>query len=235
MMYWNKTKFSTIFLIFLSAAHWLKIILLQTAHSHPTLCPFTEALPPWFEELCCALWWGGWIWLESLPPPPRAHCHWPALTPRKMWGHQGHRRQPLPGWWLLRHLCNHEKNSSVKAGHCHMNRGEFLNRLAQQQIPIMQPGLAVVTITPRKQNLLFYALSLDKILNIYGWLLHFIPPFCQKVVVLVSSSQQLQTCESTFSDDNNLMRWFNMTDQGHFMWLIKDWFAPTLDYFYWEF
>lgn len=40
----------------------------------------------------------------------------------------------LPSW----------ENSPVKTGHCHTNGDEFLNRLAQQQIPILQPGLPFI-------------------------------------------------------------------------------------------
>lgn len=86
--------------------------------------------------------------------------------------------------------------------------------------PTIQPGLMVIKVSPWKHYLLFY--TLGKILNIYGWVLHFMAPFCQKVVVLISSSKELQTCESTLSDGNILMRLFNMTDWEHLIWLIKD-------------
>lgn len=148
-------------------------------------------------------------------PPPWAYCYCLGTDTQHDVG-PPKRQKAAPAWlvapqWFL--------PPPVKTGHCHTNRAEFLSSLAQQRVPVMQQS---TPFCPWKHSL-FYTSSLGKILNTYGWVLHFIPPFCQKVVVLVSSSQQLQTCESTFSDDNILMWWFNMTDWGHLIWLIKDW------------
>lgn len=96
------------------------------------------------EGLSCALWWGGWSWLKSPASPPRAHSQCLGTDTQHNVGTPKWQKA-APAWlvapqWFLQSW----ENSPVKTGHCHTNRDEFLNRLAQQQIPILQPGLMFI-------------------------------------------------------------------------------------------
>lgn len=220
-MYWNNPKFLliTIFLIFLSVAgSKLFCFKLLTAILHFVLLQRHCHLGLRGSTVPCGEGVGsGW----NLWPPPQSPLHCLGTDTQHDVG-TPKRQKAAPAWLVAPLWFLQSQQLNCEEWALPQNQGWISEQTGSTADTIMQPGLMVITVSPWKHYLLFYILSLGKILNIYGWVLHFIPPFCQKVVILVSSLQQLQTCESTFSDDDILMRWFNMTDWGHLIWLIKD-------------
>lgn len=207
--------------------------LFLTLHYHPTLCPFPEA-PPWClwdSAMPC----GEWLELsvsgmgqpqpfltevpQSLQPVP-GHGH------MAQWRKDSKEPEAAPAHLMTPPEISAamRESSIVETGQCHLNCDEVLNMLVEHQILTLQPRLTVIIASPTKQDasiLLFY-LWVRCYTDLMGCYTLSTSGF--SLSEECSTDKQLMTtpniCKKLFWW---LMRWFNTTEWGHLIWLIKGW------------